>query len=180
MMKNNITMTDGYEVCINTTGDCSKCMIPKVGTCNHDRYHDYLNKKGGNNDINTFVSTNNITMMTNNNRNFDYPFDDESKDVFNVTLHVNKKALEGLTYEQILAVITMEISEKLVVAPSKRTFYPQGFYNINPKSKVQEAIIEPDRLCLVMENNPFEPTDEDNIGPYGVVIEAGEYMGPED
>lgn len=122
---------------------------------------------------------NKITMTTNNNR-FDYPFDNKSKDVFNVTLHVNKKALEGMTYEQILAAIIMEVSEKLVVAPSKRTFYPQGFYNINPKSIVQEAIIEPDSMCLVMENNPFEPTDEDNIGPYGIVVEAGEFMGPED
>jgi len=123
---------------------------------------------------------NNITMTTNNNRNFDYPFDDESKDVFNVTLHVNKKALEGMTYEQILAAITMEVSKKLVVAPSKRTFYPQGFYNINLKSKVQEAIVEPDSMCLVMENNPFEPADKDNIEPYCIVVEAGEYMGPEE
>jgi hypothetical protein len=119
-------------------------------------------------------------MTTNNNRDFDYPFDDESKDVFNVTLHVNKKALEGMTYEQILAAITIEVSKKLVVAPSKRTFYPQGFYNINLKSKVQEAIVEPDSMCLVMENNPFEPADKDNIEPYCIVVEAGEYMGPED
>lgn len=53
---------------------------------------------------------NNITMTTNNN-SFCYPFDDKSKDVFNVTLHINKKALEGMTYEQILAAIIMEVSE---------------------------------------------------------------------
>jgi len=44
MKDNNITMVNGNEVCINTTRDCSTCMIPKVGTCNHDRYHDYINK----------------------------------------------------------------------------------------------------------------------------------------
>lgn len=121
----------------------------------------------------------NITMTTNNNYPC-YPFDDESKDVFNVTLHVNKKALEGMTYEQILAAITMEVSKKLFVTPSKRTFYPQGYYNINPKSKVQEAIVDPDSICLVIENNPFEPADEDNIGPYAIIVEAGEFMGPEE
>lgn len=123
---------------------------------------------------------NNITMTTNNNRDFDYPFDDESKDVFNVTLHVNKKALEGMTYGEIIAAITIEVSKKLFVSPSKRTFYPQGFYNINLKSKVQEAIVDPDSMCFVMENNPFEPADKDNIKPYCIVVEAGEYMGPED
>jgi len=76
---------------------------------------------------------NKITMTTNNNGSR-YPFDDESKDVFNVTLHVDKKALEGMTYGQIIAAITLAVSEKLVVAPSKRTFYPQGLYNINVKS----------------------------------------------
>lgn len=123
---------------------------------------------------------NKITMTTNNNGGSRYPFDDESKDVFNVTLHVDKKALEGMTYEQIIAAITLAVSEKLVVAPSRRTFYPEGFYNINVKSIVQEAIVEPDSICLVMENNPFEPTDENNIGPFSIVVEAGEFMGPED
>ena len=125
------------------------------------------------------MKDNNITMTTNNN-SFEYPFDDKSKDIFSVTLHVNKKALEGMTYGEIIAAITLEISEKLVVAPSKRTFYPQGFYNINTKSKVQEAIVEPDRICLIMDNNPFELANKDNIGPFCTVIEAGKFMGPEE
>lgn len=107
----------------------------------------------------------------------------KADDVLNITLKVNKKALEGLTYNQVLAGIILEIANRIIVSPENRTFYPQGFYNIKTKSNtVKEAILSPynDSLCLVMNGDPFEPTEESNLSPYHICIPSGEYMGPED
>lgn len=127
-----------------------------------------------------------ITVSRNNDHSSSFkngiPFKN-ADDVLNITLQVDTKALEGLTYNQVLANIILEITNRIVVSPENRTFYPQGFYNIKTDSNtVKEAILSPynDSICLVMSDDPFEATDESNLKPYHIYIPSGEYMGPED
>lgn len=127
-----------------------------------------------------------ITVSRNNGHSSSFkngiPFKN-ADDVLNITLQVDTKALEGLTYNQVLANIILEITNRIVVSPENRTFYPQGFYNIKTDNNVvKEAILSPynDSICLVMSDDPFEATDESNLKPYHIYIPSGEYMGPED
>ena len=102
MEDNNITMTNRNEVCINTTGDCSTCAIPKIGTCNHDRYHDYLNKKGGG-EVSAYAFT-------------------KPNNVLNIILKVNPEKLVGKSYKEMTELLARAVINSNVSIEGERPF----------------------------------------------------------
>jgi hypothetical protein len=143
MMENNI-MTNGNEVCINTTGDCSTCAIPKIGTCNHDRYHDYLNKKEGNN-MNAFNANPNNTI--------------------NIVLQVNSEKLVGKTYKEMVKELTKIIIQNNVSIEGERPFPMEcgKFYDINQEAIIKRASVDEFDGLIVALDVPFIQTDNPTL-----------------
>ena len=142
MKDNNITMTN-REVCINTTGDCSKCMIPKVGTCNHDKYHDYINKKEGNG-MNAFETPNNT---------------------INIVLQVNPEKLIGKTYQEIVEALAKTIIQNNVSVEGVKPFPMEygKFYDINKKGIIKRASVDEVDGLIVALDIPFIQTDNPTL-----------------
>ena len=139
MEDNNITMTNRNEVCINTTGDCSTCMIPKVGTCNHDKYHDYINKKEGNN-MNAFTTPNNT---------------------INIVLQVNLEKLVGKTYKEMVEALAKTIIQNNVSVQGEKPF-PMEYgksYDINQEGIIKRASVDEFDGLIVALDVPFIQTD---------------------
>jgi hypothetical protein len=144
MMENKITMSNrNNEVCINTTGDCSTCMIPKVGTCNHDRYHDYINKKEGN-DMDAFTTPNNT---------------------INIVLQVNPELLIGKTYQEIVEALAKTIIQNNVSVEGEKPFPMEygKFYDINQKGIIKRATVDELDGLIVALDVPFIQTDNPTL-----------------
>ena len=144
MKDNNITMANGNEVCINTTGDCSTCMIPKVGTCNHDRYHDYINKKGG--EVSAYAFT-------------------KAENTLEITLKVNPEKLIGKTYKEMTELLLKAVIGSNVSIEAERPFHMEcgKFYDINQEAIIKRASVDEFDGLIVALDVPFIQTDNPTL-----------------
>ena len=158
MKDNNITMANRNDVCINTTGDCSTCMIPKVGTCNHKKYHDYINKKEGN-DMNAFETPNNT---------------------INIVLQVNTEKLVGKTYKEMVEALAKTIIQNNVSVQGEKPF-PMEYgksYDINQEGIIKRASVDEFDGLIVALDVPFIQTDHPTFD--SVCVELPENNEDED
>lgn len=145
MEDNNITMSNGNEVCINTTGDCSTCAIPKIGTCNHDRYRDYLNKKDAG-EVSAYAFT-------------------TPNDVLNIILKVNPEKLVGKSYKEMTELLARAVINSNVSIEGERPFLmePGHFYNVNKDAIIKRASVDEFDGLIVALDVPFVETDTPSL-----------------
>ena len=141
MEDNNITMINRNEVCINTTGDCSTCAIPKIGTCNHDRYHDYLNKKGGG-EVSAYAFT-------------------KAENTLEITLKVNPEKLIGKTYKEMSELLLKAVIGSNVSVEGEAPFLMEydKYYDINQDGVIKRASVDEFYGLIVALDVPYIQTD---------------------
>lgn len=160
MKDNNIDMANRNEVCINTTGDCSTCMIPKVGTCNHDRYHDYINKKDD--EVSAYAFT-------------------KAENTLEITLKVNPENLIGKTYKEMTELILKAVIGSNVSIDVERPFHMERgkFYDINQEAIIKRARVDEFDGLIVALDVPFIQTDNptpDSIWVPGLPKDDAEFI----
>lgn len=104
----------------------------------------------------------------------------EESNLFTFQVQVKKEVLVGMTYEDVINALTSHIATRLLVAPSKKTPYSAGYYNIDVNAKIKEVIVGGDSMMLITDGDPFIKSTKETRSKYSIYIDKDTFYGPEE
>lgn len=142
MEDNNNTKArnDNYDICINTTMDCANCKVNEIGHCTHERYREYLKKKGG--EVSTYAFA-------------------KAENTLEITLKVNPEKLIGKTYKEMTEMLLKAVIGSNVSIEGERPFPMEygRYYDINKEGIIKRASVDEFDGLIVALDVPFIQTD---------------------